>query len=241
VSTTKKQRFAPVPLRALLDQRLGGHHLRVLATVAAHDRLGKNGSGCWASQDRLAALLGCRKSRISKGLSDLRDYGYIASELNPQKRWHRVHRVIYSSDDERFWTSKSVTKENNSFTKSVSMEDNSFSKSVAKTGVNQFPPPRQMSNENNDPQNVTIVRTIESKNREILAGRNCAEARSQATVDIDHAEDYLATCEALAAEAAPTLTLERGVIAEIADNACLPESLNERAAKLLARIPEGKV
>ena len=81
MSTTKKQRFAPVPLRALLDQRLGGHHLRVLATVAAHDRLGKNGSGCWASQDRLAALLGCRKSRISKGLSGLRDYGYIASEL----------------------------------------------------------------------------------------------------------------------------------------------------------------
>jgi biotin operon repressor len=141
VSTATKQRFAPIPLRAVLDQRLTGHHFRVLALVAAHDRLGKNGNGCWASQDRLAALLGCGKSRISKGLSDLRDYGYIASELNPQKRWYRVHRVIYSSDDERFWTSKSVAKENNSFTKSVSMEDNSFSKSVAKTGVNQFPPP----------------------------------------------------------------------------------------------------
>jgi hypothetical protein len=31
------------------------------------------------------------------------------------------------------------------------------------------------------------------------------------------------------------------VIAEIADDACLPDEVNERAAKLLARIPEGKV
>jgi hypothetical protein len=53
-------------------------------------------------------------------------------------------------------------------------------------------------------------------------------------------ETYLATCEAMAAEAAPTLIHERDVIAQIADNACLPESLNERAATLLAQIPEGK-
>src|SRR5436190_24080632 len=110
VSTTSKKNFAPIPLRAVRDQRLTGHHLRVLAVIAAHDRLNKNGSGCWASQNRLAALLGCSKSRLSEGLSDLRDYGYIDSRLNPEKRWYRVHRVIYSIDDERFWPSKSVPR-----------------------------------------------------------------------------------------------------------------------------------
>jgi hypothetical protein len=213
----------------VLDQRLTGHHLRVLALVAAHDRLGKNGSGCWAAQNRLAALLGCSKSRLSEGLSDLRDYGYIDSRLNPQKRWYRVHRVIYSSDDERFWASKSVPQERNSPTKSV-----------PEPRANQFHPTKKMSSENNNLQNVTIVRTIEEKNKENLVGRNCAKARSRPTIDPDRVEDYLATCEAMAASAAPTLIIERDVIAEIADNACLPESLNERAAKLLARIPEGK-
>ena len=119
MSTTSKKNFAPIPLRAVRDQRLTGHHLRVLAVIAAHDRLNKNGSGCWASQNRLAALLGCSKSRLSEGLSDLRDYGYIDSRLNPEKRWYRVHRVIYSIDDERFWPSKSVPQERNSPAKSV--------------------------------------------------------------------------------------------------------------------------
>ena len=231
MSTTNKQWFAPIPLRAVLDQRLTGHHWRVLALVAAHDRLGKNGSGCWAAQNRLAALLGCSKSRLSEGLSDLRDYGYIASQLNPQRRWHRVHRVIYSIDDERFWASKSVPQERNSPTKSV-----------PESRANQFHPTQKMSGENNDLQNVTIVRTIESKNKEISAERNCAKARSRPTIGIEQAETYLANCEAALADAGTrdSLILERPIIAELADDACLPEPVNERAAKLLSRIPEGK-
>jgi hypothetical protein len=241
VSTTNKQRFAPIPLRAVLDRRLTGHHLRVLAVVAAHDRLGKNGSGCWASQDRLAALLDCSKSTLSKRLSTLRDYGYLASELNPQKRWFKVHRVIYNADDERFWDPKSVSaKEETDYPKSVSARE-------ATNSPNQFPnraksvsTVAKLSNENNDLQNVNIVRTIEEKNKEDLVGRNCAKARSRATIGPEKAETYLADCEAKAVEADPTLILERDVIAEIADDACLPERLNERAAKLLARISEGK-
>jgi hypothetical protein len=37
-----------------------------------------------------------------------------------------------------------------------------------------------------------------------------------------------------------SLILERPIIAELADDACLPEPVNERAAKLLSRIPERK-
>jgi biotin operon repressor len=230
VSTTNKQWFAPIPLRAVLDQRLTGHHWRVLALVAAHDRLGKNGSGCWASQDRLAAFLGCSKSRLSEGLSDLRDYGYISSQLNPQKRWYRVHRVIYSSDDERFWAFESVPQERNSPTKSV-----------PESRANQFHPTQKMSSGNSGLQNVTIVRTIQSKNKEISTGRNCAKARSRPTIGIEQAATYLTNCEAALADAATrdSLILERPIIAELADDASLPEPVNERAAKLLARIPKG--
>ena len=233
MSTTNKQRFAAIPLRALLDQRLTGHHLRLLGTVAAHDRLGKNGNGCWASQDRLAALLGCSKSTLSKRLSALRDYGYITSEHNPQKRWFRVHRVIYNADDERFWDTKSVSaREATDYPHSPNQFPNR-AKSVSTV--------TKLSNENNELENVTIVRTIESKKKEtVLDGRDCAEARSRPMIDPDHVEDYLTTCEAMAAAAAPTLIIERDIIAEIADDPCLPETLNERAAKLLARIPEGK-
>jgi DNA-binding MarR family transcriptional regulator len=242
VSTTNKQRFAAIPLRALLDQRLTGHHLRLLGTVAAHDRLGKNGNGCWASQDRLAALLGCSKSTLSKRLSALRDYGYITSEHNPQKRWFRVHRVIYNADDQRFWDTKSVSaREATDYPKSVSAREETNSPNQFPNRAKSVSTVTKLSNENNDLKNVTIVRTIESKKKEtVLDGRDCAEARSRPMIDPDHVEDYLTTCEAMAAAAAPTLIIERDIIAEIADDPCLPETLNERAAKLLARIPEGK-
>jgi hypothetical protein len=79
----KQQRFAPLPLRALRDQRLGWLHLRTLGIIAAFDRLGKNGSGCWASQNKIAAIARVDKSRLSRSLSDLRDFGYISLTLNP--------------------------------------------------------------------------------------------------------------------------------------------------------------
>jgi hypothetical protein len=105
-----------------------------------------------------------------------------------------------------------------------------------------FPPSQKMSSENNDLQNVTIVRTIEEKNKESLVGRNCAEARSRATIGPEDAETYLANCEAALADAGTrdSLILERRIIAHLADDACLPEPVNERAAKLRSRISRRK-
>ena len=122
-STGKQQRFAPLPLRALRDQRLGGLHLRTLGIIAAFDRLGKNGSGCWASQNTIAKIAGVDKARLSRSLSDLRDFGYISSQLNLLKRWFRVHRVIYTDEDAHVLDDKSVAS-----------DDNRFDKSVAKSG-----------------------------------------------------------------------------------------------------------
>ena len=113
-ANSKQQRFAPLPLRALRDPRLGRLHLCTLGIVAAFDRLGKNGSGCWASQNTIAEIAAVDKTRLSHSLSDLRDYGYISSEINPHRRWFRVHRVIYTDEDLRFWKeAKSVAPHDN--------------------------------------------------------------------------------------------------------------------------------
>src|SRR5262249_37679917 len=101
--TAQKQRFAPLPLRAATYSRLAARHWRALHIIAAHDRLGKNGAACYASQRRLAKLAECGEARLSDTLSDLRQWGYIASAIHPEKRRLRVHQIVYNEDDENFW------------------------------------------------------------------------------------------------------------------------------------------
>jgi DNA-binding MarR family transcriptional regulator len=99
MSASKKQRFAPLPLRACRDLRLGALHFRVLTAIAAFDRLGKNGQGCWTSQNKIAELVRCSKSHLSNVLSDLRDCGYLTSKINPDQQRFRVHRIVYTEED----------------------------------------------------------------------------------------------------------------------------------------------
>ena len=230
-----KQRFAPLPLRALCDQRLGGLHLRTLGIIAAFDRLGKNGSGCWASQNTIAKIAGVDKARLSRSLSDLRDFGYISSEINPHKRWFRVHRVIYMDNDAEFWGAG----------KSVAPYDNCLAKSVVKSDPiscapeqNQLHGPPENSNEISDLKNVTIV-PIRTRTRSEAAvefeRQNRAEARSRSAVN--EPEKYLTDLKALAASSErDNLKYERVCLERMAGDPCLPEELNERAARLLSKI-----
>ena len=65
---------------------------------------------------------------------------------------------------------------------------------------------------------------------------DCAEARNRSAVT--EAEKYLAELEDLAASSdRDNLKFERARIQQIAEDACLPEELNERAARLLCQIP----
>jgi len=237
-AANKKQRYAPIPLRALCDPRLGWLHLRTLGIVAAFDRLGKNGQGCWTSQNKIAEILGVGKTRLSHSLSDLRDWGYITSAVNPQKRWFRVHRVIYTEADfDTLGTGKSVAPQRNCSEKSVAESD-----PIGCPGAqHQLRPPIEKDNETNNLQNVTIVptitRTIEDAGKGLAKGQNCAEARSR-SLPLAEAETYLTECEELAASPdRDTLKFEREAIQRIAEDACLPEQVNERAVKLLAQIP----
>ena len=55
------------------------------------------------------------------------------------------------------------------------------------------------------------------------------------------AEKYLTELEALATSSdRDNLKFERARIAQLAEDACLPEELNERAARLLSQIPEDR-
>jgi DNA-binding MarR family transcriptional regulator len=91
--------YAPLPARAMVDMRLSERHLRTLAVVAAHDRLGKNGIGCWASHQRLAEMVGCHYTRLSHNLRELGELGYIERVQHPLDKKLRVYKVLYTAED----------------------------------------------------------------------------------------------------------------------------------------------
>ncbi|TIP74851.1 MAG: helix-turn-helix domain-containing protein [Mesorhizobium sp.] len=91
--------YAPIPARAMGDKTLTGEDLRVLMALAAHDRLGANGIGCYASHPRLAALVGCHIKSLSRSLSTLAGKQYITAGPHPLNGRLRVYRVIYSEFD----------------------------------------------------------------------------------------------------------------------------------------------
>jgi DNA-binding MarR family transcriptional regulator len=91
--------FAPIPVRAMADERLSSLDLRVLMAVAAHDRLGKNGIGCFASNTRLASLVRCHLKSLSRSLSTLAKCGYLEGYDNPLNKRTRIHRILYTDDD----------------------------------------------------------------------------------------------------------------------------------------------
>ncbi|WP_416896321.1 MAG: hypothetical protein ACMVY4_12325 [Minwuia sp.] len=91
--------YAPIPMRACVDSRLSARHYRTLAVIAAHDRLGANGAGCWASHKRLAEMIGCNYSRLSENIRQLAEWGYLLKDKHPVNPRMRVYRVVYTADD----------------------------------------------------------------------------------------------------------------------------------------------
>ena len=93
--------FAPIPARALRDQRLSGLQLRLLGAIAMFDRMGRNGQGCWAGNERLAEFAGCAYTSVSTELGRLREYGYVTTERHATNQRRLVHRVVYNAEDAR--------------------------------------------------------------------------------------------------------------------------------------------
>jgi hypothetical protein len=232
-------RFAPVPLRALRDQRLAARHLRILGIVAAHDQLGGNGAGCYATQRRLAKLASCGESRLSDALSDLRHLGYIKSERQPQKSRLRVHRVIYNEQDARWdrgtFRKGKVTQAHTFPNGKVELSQSG--KNTTVSAQEKCPKDADFSQDSSRGTYVLTYKKDKKDNRTDTDDRtDCAEARSRSAVT--EAKKHLTEFEDLAASSdRDNLKFERARLQQIADDACLPEDLNERAVRLLSQIP----
>jgi len=249
----EKSRFAPVPARAARDLRLGARHWRALAVIALHDQLDKNGAGCWATQRRLADLLGVDETQLSHMLTDLREFGYIASTINPKDRRQRIHRIVYNDDDKK-WDQKTcsgpqvynraadqVSKPDACVPAQVSEGDTCKKQGryLQKTGEILAKNGAQIDVSEHDPNGLVVGTYVNIKehikNKELGDRTDCAEARDQSAVT--EAEKYLTELETLAASSdRENLKFERPRITQLANDACLPEELNERAARLLAQI-----
>lgn len=109
--TEVKLYFAPLPPRAIADDRLSGLDLRVLACIALHDRMSgklKKGQGCTAGNRTLATEIGCDYSRLSACITKLGTLGYVEKTAHPLNRRQRVYRVIYTDDDSSFVKGESL-------------------------------------------------------------------------------------------------------------------------------------
>jgi hypothetical protein len=244
MTRTKQERyFAGIPLRVWLDRRLTRRHIVVLGIIAA--QFGANGQGCTAKQRRLAELAGYSETHFSEAVRDLRDWGYITSEFRERGR-QRVHRIVWNNEvDKCFW--QSVGKENpTSRPREVKAAQLPTSgKSTSHQREVQLPVLGDKigpsDSDDNDLGRVTYVLTESKQIKEDLNGNqdqtDCAEARNRRRgFSVVEAESYLAQCDAIAAEGDPDqqLKFERVAIEQVADDACLPEALTDRARSLLA-------
>lgn len=69
--------FAPIPVRAALDDELGAAALRVLILITAH--VGKDGT-CYPSQNKIAKKLNISRQAVGQSVKKLATRGYIESE-----------------------------------------------------------------------------------------------------------------------------------------------------------------
>ena len=90
--------YGAIPFRALRDRRLAGIPLALLGVIAAHDRFGRNGLGCTASQSRLAELVGCNREAINRAITLLDQLGYIDCGLDATTERRRSYSVVYDNE-----------------------------------------------------------------------------------------------------------------------------------------------
>lgn len=94
--------YSPVPARAMGADRLTSLDCRALMAIAFHDRLGANGTGCFASPARLAQLTGSHTKSLLRSVGVLKAAGLIDIIPNPMDRRRHVYKIVYSPFDAEF-------------------------------------------------------------------------------------------------------------------------------------------
>lgn len=87
--------FAPIPNRAIYDDRLGFMHMRVLGCITMHDRMGRNGRHCLLSNRRIGEKLDMDFSNVAKCVRDLIEWGYLARLANPDHKQRQQLMTVY--------------------------------------------------------------------------------------------------------------------------------------------------
>ena len=92
--------FAAVPGRAVRDKDISGLQFRALAAIAGHDRMGRNGQGCWAGRKAMAERIGCTETSFSEAVSWLVKNGYVEVMLSETDGRKRGYRVLYETAED---------------------------------------------------------------------------------------------------------------------------------------------
>ncbi len=86
--------FGPIPVRAFKDKELRGEDFRVLGIIAAHDRFGANGTGCYASQETLCHRIKIDTTAFSRSVRRLEERGYLTASAHPLNKRQRAYSVV---------------------------------------------------------------------------------------------------------------------------------------------------
>ena len=83
--------YGAIPLRALADHALAASTFRLLGVISQFHRFGRNGAGCFASQEALARHTGMTVPTVSRGITELCELGYIHKERQENRRRVQYH------------------------------------------------------------------------------------------------------------------------------------------------------
>lgn len=87
--------YAPIPIRASADTRLGGPDFRLLVRIAYYDRFSRNGVGCYVNARRLAKESGVHYKHLSRHADRLESFGYIRIAASKTDKRRKVYSVVY--------------------------------------------------------------------------------------------------------------------------------------------------
>jgi hypothetical protein len=96
MNMANKATFAPIPQRAVGDNRLSASHWRLLAGIASYDRFGKNQRGCYASHKTLSSVANVDQTNIPRLAHDLAVWGYIVAKRSEHDRRLQTYSVLYT-------------------------------------------------------------------------------------------------------------------------------------------------
>ena len=92
------EQFGAIPVRAFGDTRLSAADFRLLGAIAYFDRLGRNGTGCYADPRKLAELAAIDYSHVTRHTRRLKEFGYLEISRSETDRRKRVYSLIYNED-----------------------------------------------------------------------------------------------------------------------------------------------